>query len=521
MLTYPLATAAFLVGMQGAASADASIKKTPTKIDFMRAMNARVNNKNKRRRRLNLKDFQAVVQGDSKKSAELRKKIMEKSTVVKPPSAGRKLEDAAANDGANANANYYNNANNANYNNADNNNGGNQQGNYKYNQYKDGTDDYFMAYGEWENEFGFDPTMFSLSYNRCAAVRQFDDEIAASEETTSVFATKHFAVFRFCPEQTCEGWQVEEADCGCEDQCEEIFEDMGNYGYEAGDDDSGSCEEACQAQCDIWEQQYGLYGGGQGQSDGAERKLQNQNYYGANSYSYNRFSQMTFDPYYVQDNEEEEVGGARGDGCQNNYGEYMIEMKDFLEMMLQDQEERFEEYCEYCEECMWLVYQEWLENGDNMWDDDNNRNLKYEEFKATVKHRELNNKNSNYYKQCPEYDTCTEYQQTCKNGIQDEYSDYFECTEVEKANGQVAYIGPHCAEDGIEITLGVYSDEYCNEYIGNGVDIANFLGEELEEDALKSYYNSAYGPTLEQLKYVNEDNVCIPCRKAVSLPYYL
>ena len=98
----------------------------------------------------------------------------------------------------NGNGNYG--GNNGNYNqygyNNQNNNG---EANYKYNNQRDGADDYFNSYATWENEFGFDVTQFSLSYARCAAVRQYDDEIAADEDTTSVFATKRFAVFRFCP----------------------------------------------------------------------------------------------------------------------------------------------------------------------------------------------------------------------------------------------------------------------------------------------------------------------------------
>ena len=98
----------------------------------------------------------------------------------------------------NGNGNYG--GNNGNYNqygyNNQNNNG---EANYKYNNQRDGADDYFNSYATWENEFGFDVTQFSLSYTRCAAVRQYDNEITADGDTTSVFATKRFAVFRFCP----------------------------------------------------------------------------------------------------------------------------------------------------------------------------------------------------------------------------------------------------------------------------------------------------------------------------------
>jgi len=269
MLAYPIASAALLIGTASAAASSTPQLKT----DFMRAMDTR---KNKRRRRLSHKEFQAELHGDSKKSAELRKKMIQKSTVSKPPgSAGgeRKL-----------------------------------QNNYNYNSQNDGSDDYFMSYGDWDNTFGFDPTQYSLSYHRCAAVRQFDDEIAAQEDTNSVFATKRFAVFRFCPEATCGGWEEEEeADCGCEDQCDVIL----------GDDDAaddGSCETACQNQCDIWQQQYNLYADGNGNNEqtqeadaasyqqaegGGNRKMQN-SYNGDSS---NAYSSYTFDPNYQEDSE--------------------------------------------------------------------------------------------------------------------------------------------------------------------------------------------------------------------------
>jgi hypothetical protein len=114
-------------------------------------------------------------------SPTLRKKVMEKAT---PLHAGdRKLQDNGnANQAADVNAQSQN----------------------------DGADDYFMAFGEWNNAFGFDPTQYSLSYHRCAEVRQFDDDLAAQEDSSSVFATKHFAVFRFCPSETCSGIKEEE-----------------------------------------------------------------------------------------------------------------------------------------------------------------------------------------------------------------------------------------------------------------------------------------------------------------------
>lgn len=173
MLAYPVATAAILL----LGGADAATPKQ--RAEFMSAMKASTKNA-KRTRKLNAdtpKEFKAALYGNSNESSSLRKKFMSKAKAVSPGEA-RKLEDAANNN------KYFN----------------------KYANYKDGSDDYFAVNGDWENEFGFDVSQYSLSYHRCAAVKQYDDEVAAREDTMDVFATKNFAVFRFCPEQTCMGY---------------------------------------------------------------------------------------------------------------------------------------------------------------------------------------------------------------------------------------------------------------------------------------------------------------------------
>ena len=213
--------------------------------------------------------------------------------------------------------------------------------------------------------------------------------------------------------------------------------------------------------------------------------------------------------------EDKEVWGARGQGCQSNYGEYMIELEDYLQIMLEYQGERYEEYVEYCENCMQQVYQKWMNSY-------HGRTLTYEEWKVSEHAEDPRNlaqhynddaqfANINYV--CEEYDTCREYNQIAEV---DEFSDYFECAEVERNNGQMAYVGPVCGSDGYDITLGVFTDENCDVYIGTGVDVSNFVGQEVTDGTLKAYYDSAFGATLEQLEYVNDDQVCIPCKTAVS-----
>ena len=98
-----------------------------------------------------------------------------------------------------------------------------------------------------------------------------------------------------------------------------------------------------------------------------------------------------------------------------------MEMEEYLAIMLEWQEERFQQYCMYCEECMFDVYEVWLQN-DGQFNDDDNRNLtEFNEFKEHQ--RNLGNYDDeyqggqaikNYYQVCPEFNTCTEYSTTCQ-----------------------------------------------------------------------------------------------------------
>lgn len=203
---------------------------------------------------------------------------------------------------------------------------------------------------------------------------------------------------------------------------------------------------------------------------------------------------------------------------------------DYLAIMLEYHEERFETYCSYCNSCMYSVYKSWLNsNGrhleaktiDQDWQSDIERHL------SAAEQREL----GNVYGSCPEYDTCKYYKNTCGNDLDDTLTQYFECTEVQRNNGMVAYIGPHCSSDGKTVTLGLYSDENCNEYIGGSYNINNFLGFTLEEGALDGYatgslardvipddYFQQYWSEELQAYYNPQEQMCIPC--AASLQIY-
>ena len=283
MLAYPIATIAFLLLSQDAV-ATTGTKKTPTKTDFLRAMN-----KHSTRRKLSndaKKEFTAELHGSTKQSAALRKKIMDRSTITKVPG-----DESAADPELKAKANDNRRKLEQNYN--------------KYNNYKDGTDDYVHASGGYENIFGFDPTQFSVSYHRCASVKQFDDVLAATEDSETVFAEKHFAVFRFCPEQTCQGWQIDYEKCGCAKQCNKAINQgytyvSNNYNNNNDDeeqDDEELCLSACYDSCKVWAVQQDLNTNYSGRKLDENENMQG--WYNGVYYNKNPWATHDFDREYL------------------------------------------------------------------------------------------------------------------------------------------------------------------------------------------------------------------------------
>lgn len=345
--------------------------------------------------------------GNSKQSAALRQKVINKSTFL--GTDGQQHRDLWSNN---------------------------------YGQTQDTTDT------SYQQELDFNPSAYALSYHRCAAVQQFSDDMAAQEDSKGVLSTKQFAIFRFCPAATCEGDG---------DAQSSIWADYGTYTSKYGD----------------------------AAEDGG-------------------------------DDEETFGGGARSKGCSADYGEYMIELSTYLQIMSENTSEQAESYCSYCEKQFYETYKNCVNNGGCR------RDLKYEDY-VVENQRELSNI-------CKSENDSGGYGDICNGALDDitSITDYFECTEA--GNGGV-YLGPHCMEDGMTVTLGVYADEYCSEYIGG--DVTAYLDNVYYNDNIGLYVNSPYGKYISMNSMYNskygamtnlfdggEESYCMSC-EAVEVSYCL
>eukprot|EP00977_Amphora_coffeiformis_P000694 scaffold149_cov179-Amphora_coffeaeformis.AAC.17 len=94
------------------------------------------------------------------------------------------------------------------------------------------------------------------------------------------------------------------------------------------------------------------------------------------------------------------------------------------------------------------------------------------------------------YGKCLFEDVCSDYRKTCRTFDPEatHYETYFTCSSL-NIGGAHAYLGPHCRSDGRTIGIGIYNDQYCNEYIGDTADITEATGMSFDDGDLKNYYD--------------------------------
>eukprot|EP00559_Dactyliosolen_fragilissimus_P003969 CAMPEP_0184857478 /NCGR_PEP_ID=MMETSP0580-20130426/2627_1 /TAXON_ID=1118495 /ORGANISM="Dactyliosolen fragilissimus" /LENGTH=419 /DNA_ID=CAMNT_0027353095 /DNA_START=102 /DNA_END=1361 /DNA_ORIENTATION=+ len=203
-----------------------------------------------------------------------------------------------------------------------------------------------------DEEYEIDISGYSMKFQKCQFVKQYEDELAEEEEAETVLGTKRFVVFRLCPSNTCES------------SC--------NYGY----------------------------------------------------------------------------------------GEYIVDMDEYLEATINYAEEQQEEMCQMCDEdCQYYGYQN---QGDEAEQDNGERRL---DFRRTAS-------------DCSScVDTCQKIENMEENGYVDA-TEFVNCVEIrdEGDDGSALFAGAMCAGSGQKIKIGVFSDEECM-FLEENLDVEDYLAD--------------------------------------------
>jgi len=150
--------------------------------------------------------------------------------------------------------------------------------------------------------------------------------------------------------------------------------------------------------------------------------------------------------------------------CNVNYGEYLVDLEEYLQATVEYQQELQQEMCNACDEC-----------GNN-------------------------NNNNNGRRLAVDCDSCAEECAKIENMEENGYVDateFLECQMIydpEDDGKEGLYAGPMCASSGAKIKIGVFSDEECNTLESNkSVDDYLVDGDgyrmKLSHALLKTVYN--------------------------------
>jgi len=234
-------------------------------------------------------------------------------------------------------------------------------------------------------------------------------------------------------------------------------------------------------------------------------------------------------------------------GCTSGYGEYMLPLVDYLEERFNYLENKRLQHCSKCVDAGCPDYS----NGANYNYDAVDDNINYQgqdnsyyynnddqggqttyykysnansnsyngQYNNYYNHRRLSNYTDDDADPCEE--ACPDYNQTCGSEFyyNQDFSPatYFECSAIYGYNNQgqeiMLYVGAHCASrsgyytNDNDIAIGLFSDQYCTQFVGDKIDIATFTNMPFENDMLKRYYSESCESCLAaDLEYYDIDD---------------
>ena len=138
------------------------------------------------------------------------------------------------------------------------------------------------------------------------------------------------------------------------------------------------------------------------------------------------------------------------DSCSYNFGEYIVDLEEYLDATVEYQQELQEEMCNACQEC-------------GNWDgDEEEEEEAEEEAEEDGEERKRKRRLDVDCDNC--YDECMKIENMEDNGYIDA-TEFLECQLVydpEDDGKSGLYAGPMCASNGSKIKIGLFTDDECN-----------------------------------------------------------
>lgn len=187
--------------------------------------------------------------------------------------------------------------------------------------------------------------------------------------------------------------------------------------------------------------------------------------------------------------------------CNYGYGEYMIDMDDYLQSTVEYRQEEQEEMCEMCDE-MCEYYEQDADEEEEDGDEEDGDEEEEDEEDGDERRRRLAEKKFSVRKLDDlDCDECVNDCEKIENMEENYYVDatyFINCQQlVEEGDDATGlWAGPMCSSQGSKIKIGVFSDEDCMFLDGNK-DVEDYLADgdgyalKLSHALLKTTYDNS------------------------------
>lgn len=234
-------------------------------------------------------------------------------------------------------------------------------------------------------------------------------------------------------------------------------------------------------------------------------------------------------------------------GCSTGYGEYVIELEEYVDVYLRYQYDKMRNLCSFCTDCGYYngrkrrrrhrtrrMDENVDDGGDDFYayvDDDNADDGNADDGNADDGNTDDGNANAYYQPEDDDYyisaecinynDECSNAADQCGTGYYQDDDDrddeeknqylnllnYVGCKQIEQdedgdddGDGDGMYLNPYCDPESGTIIMGIFYDSYCSEYAGDSIDVSNYVGVNFDNDLFSNAYSQE----------------CLECTQSVS-----
>lgn len=160
-------------------------------------------------------------------------------------------------------------------------------------------------------------------------------------------------------------------------------------------------------------------------------------------------------------------------GCSSGYGEYAMTASEYMTIIMKYNFAKEQRFCEFCDIC-----------------NQGYGSSKFYDADACY----------TYSNECSYYSNCGNNDDGGGAGsVYLKYLDYMGCKKMQY-NGNYYWVSPHCDTEG-KISMGIYYDNYCDQYAGDEVDVSKYMG---------NNFNFNFFSKAQEVE-------CLDCSESVSL----